>query len=46
MCRYGGEEFVIILPKTSIEGAVRIANILRETIKSKEIIVYRNRSFM
>jgi len=39
-CRYGGEEFIILLPKTSAEGAAKIANILRETIKSKEI---RNR---
>lgn len=39
-CRYGGEEFVIMLPKTSTEGAAKIGNILRETIKSKEI---RNR---
>jgi len=39
-CRYGGEEFVILLPKTSSEGAAKIANILRQTIKSKEI---RNR---
>lgn len=36
-CRYGGEEFVIILPKTPISGAVKIADILREQIRSKDI---------
>lgn len=40
-CRYGGEEFVVLLPETDIEGAIKIANILRETIKTKEI---RNRA--
>ncbi len=40
-CRYGGEEFIVLLPETDIEGAEKIANILRETVKSKEI---RNRS--
>lgn len=39
-CRYGGEEFVILLPKTPAEGTAKIANILRETIMGKEI---RNR---
>ncbi len=39
-CRYGGEEFVIILPKTNQDGTAKIANILRESIKGKEI---RNR---
>ena len=36
-CRYGGEEFVIILPETDLDNAVKVANSLRETIKSKEI---------
>ncbi len=40
-CRYGGEEFIVMLPETDIHGAEKIANILRETIKSKEI---RNRA--
>jgi len=39
-CRYGGEEFVIILPNTDLEGAEIIANQLRKAIYSKEI---RNR---
>jgi len=36
-CRYGGEEFVILLPETDQHGAAQIANILRESIKNKEI---------
>lgn len=33
-CRYGGEEFVIILPSTTIEDAHQIAEFLREGIKN------------
>jgi diguanylate cyclase len=36
-CRYGGEEFVILLPETDQDGGAKIANILREAIKNKEI---------
>lgn len=32
VCRYGGEEFSIILPKTSHEEALRIAEKLRESV--------------
>ncbi len=37
VCRYGGEEFVVVMPKTNNEGASKIINILRETVKNKEI---------
>lgn len=40
-CRYGGEEFVIILPETSAENGQKVADALREAVKAKEI---RNRA--
>ncbi|PCH99309.1 MAG: GGDEF domain-containing protein [Alphaproteobacteria bacterium] len=40
-CRYGGEEFVILLPDTAVENGLKVADILREAVKSKEI---RNRA--
>jgi two-component system cell cycle response regulator len=36
--RVGGEEFLIILPETSIEGAFRLANRIRERIQKTELI--------
>jgi diguanylate cyclase (GGDEF)-like protein/putative nucleotidyltransferase with HDIG domain len=32
LCRYGGDEFCIILPDTDKENAVKLANKLRETV--------------
>ncbi len=32
-CRFGGEEFVVILPKASLEDTRRRAEVLREAIK-------------
>jgi diguanylate cyclase (GGDEF)-like protein/PAS domain S-box-containing protein len=36
-CRYGGEEFVGILPNTSLEGAFSVAERLRADIEASEI---------
>lgn len=33
LCRYGGEEFVLILPETSLEGAMATAEKLRSVIE-------------
>ena len=41
ICRYGGEEFGIILPESSAENAVIRANALREAAKKLEI-QYKN----
>jgi len=37
-CRYGGEEFLIILPETSPEDTFKRAEALREEIKKLEMI--------
>jgi len=36
-CRYGGEEFVVLLPETPIEGAKRVAETLRREIADAPI---------
>ena len=36
--RYGGEEFAIILPDTDMEGALAVAEQVRETVSSKKIL--------
>ena len=32
--RYGGEEFIVVLPETILEDAVNLANVLRESVES------------
>ena len=36
--RYGGEEFAILLPRTELNGAMRLADKLREEVQSKELV--------
>ena len=35
--RYGGEEFAVILPNTSLNGALTVAEHIRELVESKEL---------
>jgi diguanylate cyclase (GGDEF)-like protein len=37
-CRYGGEEFLIILPESSLKDTIKRADGLREDIKKMEIV--------
>jgi len=39
VCRYGGEEFVFLLPETDKEGAFELAERLRKTIEEYEIVL-------
>lgn len=38
LCRFGGEEFVVLLHETGIDGAVRIAEELRARVESADIL--------
>jgi diguanylate cyclase (GGDEF)-like protein len=36
-CRYGGEEFLVLLPETPLEGAKRVADTLRHDLSEMAI---------
>jgi diguanylate cyclase (GGDEF)-like protein len=36
-CRYGGEEFLVLLPETPLEGAKRVADTLRRELAEMPI---------
>ena len=37
-CRYGGEEFAMILPRTELQGASKVAEAIRTAIERKRIV--------
>ncbi len=37
-CRYGGEEFTLILPNTQLAGAVAVSETIRKAIQAKELL--------
>ncbi len=41
-CRYGGEEFAVILPETRLDEAQRIAERIRKTIAQLELFTFNN----
>ena len=36
--RYGGEEFAVILPRTDLKGAIKVADGIRERISTKKLV--------
>ena len=45
VCRYGGEEFVILLPNTALEDATNLAEKLRKQVESLTLITPKNEDF-
>lgn len=41
--RYGGEEFCVLLPETGVEGALRVAERIREHVETMEFCVKEQR---
>ena len=41
-CRYGGEEFAVILPETQLDEAQRIAERIRKTIARQELFTHNS----
>ncbi len=44
VCRYGGEEFCVLLPDCSKEEAIELANSFRKKIESREIVLRRQKT--
>jgi len=42
VCRLGGDEFLVICPKTDIEGAVKIAKKVRETVSKLTLNIWNS----
>ncbi len=44
VCRYGGEEFCVLLPDCSRDEAVELANSFRKKIEAREIVLRRQKT--
>ena len=44
VCRYGGDEFVVILPATNVHGAKFVAEKIRESVELMELVVKEKNS--
>jgi diguanylate cyclase (GGDEF)-like protein len=44
ICRFGGEEFVVLLPETNLKGALVVAEKIRVELESTEILLDSDRS--
>jgi len=44
VCRYGGDEFVVILPATNITGALFVAEKIRESVEMMDFVVKEKNS--
>jgi two-component system, cell cycle response regulator len=40
-CRYGGEEFVVVMPDTEVESAYSIAERLRKSVETTPFVISR-----
>ncbi len=38
-CRFGGDEFVVILPRTDLPGSIKIAERIRQAVYNREIVI-------
>jgi len=45
-CRFGGEEFVVMLPETPLEGAMEIAEKIRQSIEELTLTTDKNEKVM
>jgi diguanylate cyclase (GGDEF)-like protein len=46
VCRYGGEEFCVVLPNCPKSKAIPLANELRKKIEAREIILRRQKTYV
>ena len=38
-CRYGGDEFAVILPRTDLAGSLRMAERIRQSVYNKDLLI-------